>query len=93
MKVIFLFSALLLFSGISNLLYLEGQISVKGNVPHTYLSLATNDNKEYSIVGKYKKEIWTTYQGQVIKVEGKITKKAIGPGLPAEFEVTKIIIP
>lgn len=70
---------------------LKGKIAVKGNEPHTYLVLILEQNLEYAIVGDLRQEIWTKYQGQVIKVRGKIVKQAVGPGFPAELEVSEIL--
>ena len=70
---------------------LKGKIAVKGNEPHTYLVLILEQNLEYAIVGDLRQEIWTKYQGQVIKVQGKIVKQAVGPGFPAELEVSEIL--
>lgn len=70
---------------------IEGTISVKGNEPHTYCALVTNDIKEYKIVGNYQKEIQAKYQGRRLALKGKITRNHVGPGFPAEFSVDEII--
>jgi hypothetical protein len=93
MKAAVVFISFGILFGFANPITIKGSISVKGNEPHTYLALTTDRNEEFSIVGKKKKEIWENYQGQVITVKGKIVRKSIGPGFPAEFDVTKIIDP
>jgi len=70
---------------------INGKISIKGNEPHIYLSLTTDNNIEYQLTGDYKNKIREEYQQQVITLEGKITRKAIGPGFPALFQVQRII--
>ena len=67
----------------------SGRVAVKGNEPHTYIVLITEDT-EYSIVGDLAGEIRSEYQNKIITVTGKIVKKAI-PGKPAELEVYKIL--
>jgi hypothetical protein len=91
MKIFVCISVFVLFLGFFGSVTIEGKISVKGNEPNVYLALTTKDNREYSIVGKYEKEIWEKYQGQSIRVKGRIVKKGIGPGFPDEFEVTGIM--
>ena len=68
---------------------LSGRVAVKGNEPHTYIVLITDDT-EYIIVGDLAGEIRREYQKKIITVKGKIVKKAI-PGKPAELEVFEIL--
>ena len=70
---------------------IEGRVAMKGNDPHTYLSIVTEEGQEFKIVGKLEKEIATKYQGNTIKVKGIIIEEGIGPGFPPHFEVLKII--
>lgn len=70
---------------------LTGKISIKGNEPHTYLSLITGNNIEYQLTGVYNEKIKKTYQQQIIAIEGTIERAAIGPGFPALFDVQKIV--
>ena len=67
-----------------------GKISVKGHMPFPYLCLTTTGNVEYRLVGPMEEKIWRNMQQRVLTVEGRIIKKAVGPGFPAEFEVVKI---
>ena len=69
----------------------EGRVAVKGSEPHTYTVLVTPDNVEYKIVGDLAQLIYSDYQNRIIKVRGKITREAIGPGMPAELLVYEII--
>ncbi|MDY6969145.1 MAG: hypothetical protein SVR08_10910 [Spirochaetota bacterium] len=72
-------------------LEINGKVSVKGNEPHTYLVIITRKYGALKIVGAFEKEIRRNYQQKYIKVNGKVVKKTIGPGFPAEFKVTEII--
>ena len=60
---------------------IEGKISVRGNEPHTYLSIVTTNGNEFRIVGNLERRISEKYQGGTIKVRGIIIQKGIGPGL------------
>lgn len=70
---------------------ISGKIAVVGNMPFTFLNLVTADNIEYRIVGPLEKKMRQNMQQMILTVEGKIIKKAIGPGFPAEFEVFEIL--
>ncbi len=70
---------------------IQGKVSVKGSGPHTYLCLSTNSGADYRLEGGLKDLIWGRYQQETITLEGVITKKAVGPGFPAEFIVHKIL--
>lgn len=70
---------------------IEGLISVRGSEPFTYLSILTDDNKEYSITGKLTNEIKNKYQNKKIKILGKIRTKTFSSGFAQEIEVVKII--
>lgn len=81
---------------ISNFLFfcgdvIEGRVSIKGNEPHTYLSIVTSEGEEFRIVGELEKSISKKYQGNTIKVKGKIVQKGLGPGFPPQLEVEKIV--
>ncbi|MBN1836779.1 MAG: hypothetical protein JW820_13070 [Spirochaetales bacterium] len=79
---------LLCFGGCTSLT-VAGRVAVKGSEPHTYLVLVAA-NQDYKIVGPLREEIWRRYQGQRIRVRGRLVRKAIGPGFPAELEVLEI---
>ena len=66
---------------------------MKGNEPHTYLSIVTADGMEYEIVGKLKNKIAAEYQGNTIKIKGEVVEEALAPGFPPPFEVIEIIEP
>jgi hypothetical protein len=81
--------SLVFLSGCSSL-KLAGRVAVKGSEPHTYLVLVV-DGRDYKLVGPLRDEIWKTYQGQRIRVRGRIVREARGPGFPAEVEVLEIL--
>lgn len=81
--------SLLTMSACSSL-KVAGRVAVKGNEPHTYLVLVS-DSREYKLVGPLQEKIWKTYQGQRIRVRGRIVREALGPGFPAELEVLEIL--
>ena len=70
---------------------IRGKISIKGNEPHTYLSLTTDNNIEYQLTGRYHDKIRDVYQQQTLPVKGKIEIDAIGPGFPALLDVQEIV--
>jgi len=70
-----------------------GKISVKGSEPHTYLCLSTESGADYRLEGELKDLIWARYQQERIRLEGVVTKAAIGPGFPAVFLVRRIMSP
>ena len=89
------FFALLLLSsfGLSSCLTLtvQGRVSVRGNEPFTYLSLVTQENEEYALVGPLEEEVRREYQGSYIKLRGQVLEEAKGPGFPAQLEVEEIL--
>ncbi len=80
---------ILVCGGCTSLVF-RGKVTVKGSEPHTYLVLVAKDT-EYKLVGRLQEKIWQQYQGRTIEVRGEIIKDAIGPGFPAELEVTEIL--
>ena len=70
---------------------ISGKVAVVGNVPFTFLNLVTADKVEYRLVGALEEKIRREMQQMILTVEGRIVKKAIGPGFPAEFEVFEIL--
>ncbi|MCP4134417.1 MAG: hypothetical protein GY754_25820 [bacterium] len=70
---------------------IHGKVAVKGSEPFTYLALVIDDHNSFKIVGKLSQEISSKYQGKYIKVTGKIVRKAVGPGFPAELEVESVV--
>jgi hypothetical protein len=71
--------------------YIQGRISIKGNAPHTYLSITTPEGKEFRIVGELEQEISKKYQGNIIKLKGKIIHEGLGPGFPPHLKVNEIV--
>lgn len=65
-----------------------GRISVKGNEPHAYLALTTDDGRVYELTGGVAAAIRNTFQNRRLRVEGTIAAQAGGPGFPARIEVT-----
>ena len=70
---------------------IEGRVAMKGNEPHTYLSIVTEKGQEFRIVGKLEKKISKNYQGNTIKIRGEIVKNGVGAGFPPHIDVNKII--
>jgi len=72
-------------------LIITGKISVKGNMPHTFLCLTTDNRIDYKLIGAQKEYISNYLQQKTVTLRGVVTKDQIGPGFPAEFEVIKIL--
>ncbi len=70
---------------------IKGKISIKGSGAHTYLCLSSDTGVDYRLTGALKEMIWVRYQQEMMTLEGVISKKALGPGFPAEFTVHKIL--
>ncbi len=68
-----------------------GTLSMKGSEPHTYLALTTEEGIEYKITGPLEKKLAGAYQYKKVTVAGKIVKEAVGPGFPAELNVSEIL--
>jgi len=87
MKIGFLFVLLVLMSLASAwALEIQGKIALRGNDPHSYLTVITSDNRLYQIIGIKEKEL-ARRQGQELLLEGQVTNPALGPGRPAQFNV------
>lgn len=70
---------------------LTGKISVKGNAPHTYLCLTTDEQIDYKLRGAQQDYLMNQLQQRIVTLRGVVTQPQIGPGFPAEFEVIEII--
>jgi len=64
-----------------------GRISLKGNEPHTWLALSTEDGTVYELIGERAAVIRDRHQNRRLRVEGKVVSAAKGPGFPARIEV------
>ena len=82
--------ALALFGGCASHT-ISGKILVKGHLPHSYVALKVNSRLYYNIVGRYSRLLRASYQGKKVTLEGKIVAKALGLGMPARFEATRIV--
>ena len=81
----------LLFFALTGTMVIKGKVTIKGNEPFSYVALTAENGSEYRLTGKLKDLIAEKYQNMILTVRGKIIKKQAGPGMPAEFEVNKII--
>ena len=69
---------------------LIGKIKVKGNMPHTYLTIEENNsNKSYNIENANEFNL-TSMQNEIVTLKVKLLKQSIGPGFPAVIKVLKI---
>lgn len=73
-----------------DLVNVSGKVAMVGHEPFTYLSIKERDRVEYKIVGPLAEKLAREFQGKTITLEGVISKKAIGPGFPAEFSAVRI---
>lgn len=70
---------------------ITGKILVKGHLPNSYVALKVNSRLYYNVVGRYSRLLRASYQGKKVTLQGKIVAEALGLGMPARFEATKII--
>ena len=84
-------TVLLLSFILAGCLTYTGRVSVKGNEPHSYVVLVTQDDTAYRLVGDLAPRIRKEYQNMTIVVRGCIVKEAVGPGFPAELHVEEIV--
>lgn len=71
---------------------ISGTITVKGNMPHTYLALTAEDGNIFRIRGKAAEELRNDYQGSKVTIKGKIISMPEGP-MPGEIEVFSFTSP
>ena len=69
---------------------ISGTVSVKGNEPHTYPALTTEEGDLYMITGTAVDELIRDYQGARVHLKGKIVRKPDGP-VPGIIEAEGII--
>jgi hypothetical protein len=69
---------------------ITGKIAVKGNEPHTYVVIVTEDKREYRITGDLEPEIRKNYQQKRVIVDAVIVKESDSPLIPTEIDVLKI---
>ena len=77
LQVLLIVLAISLFTACSG--EIEGTVSVKGNMPHTYLALTTDDGKTYEITGKAAEKLRSDYQGSRVRLKGKLIREPDGP--------------
>lgn len=70
---------------------IEGKVLIKGHLPHSYVALKVNSRKYYNLVGPLSRLLRSSYRGKKVILKGKVVAKAIGLGMPARFEVSKIV--
>ena len=70
---------------------IRGKILIKGHLPQSYVGLKVNSRLYYNIVGNLSQLLKTSYHGKEVTLSGRIISKAVGPGMPARFEATKIV--
>ena len=79
-----------ILSGYISAMEIVGKIKVKGSSPHTYLVIEDNKTHKSYTISNAKDFNLTNRQNEILKVEAKIIKKAVGPGFPAVIEVLEI---
>ena len=69
---------------------IHGKIAIKGNEPHTFLALTTEQGEEYQLQGPLVEQIKQQNQGMILELSGTIlsTKKVFA--LPIMFRVQEI---
>ena len=100
-KIIKLLSVLLFFtmalssltaSGIidnnstNDIVTLSGRIKIKGSEPLIYITLVTNKDKDYILIGAKAEDLGTNYQLRMVEITGKIISND-APPKSAEVEV------
>ncbi|MDR2049829.1 MAG: hypothetical protein LBP69_10280 [Treponema sp.] len=70
---------------------LAGRLFLTGNVPHTFLVLEDSGGALYRLTGEAVEELTRNSQGRTAVLRGRVVRRAAGPGLPAEFLVTKVL--
>ncbi|MBU0480647.1 MAG: hypothetical protein KKG47_06080 [Proteobacteria bacterium] len=91
---IILFLALLLLPVVGcnqELQRISGKVALIGHEPFTHISIKDENRVEYKIVGPLAGKLAGEFQGKTLTLEGTISRKAIGPGFPAEFTAIRII--
>jgi len=73
-----------------NMQHIKGRISMKGSMPNTYLVLKDeNTGKDYRIINPSKFSL-LQMQDSIVDVSATVTKKAIGPGFPAQIIINEL---
>lgn len=75
------------------LFQISGRVSVAGNAPFTYVRIVDAQRHEYRLVGPQAERLRHDWQGREVLLSGRVVKPAVGPGMPAEFEVVRISSP
>ena len=88
-KLILLCLAFLFFSCSGEV---SGLISVKGNVPNTYVSLTTDDGKTFALSGDLAGELGEKYQNRRVTIKGHKSEKKNTTSLFPEIVVDKFTL-
>ena len=83
-----LFSGCLPMGGTQDI---RGTIYIKGHLPQSYVSLKVSSHLNYNVVGRLSPLLRSSYQGKEVTLRGRIISEAVGPGMPARFQVTNIV--
>lgn len=70
---------------------LSGRLFLTGNVPHAFLALEDSEGVLYRLTGEAVEALTRNSQGRTAVLRGRVVRQAAGPGLPAEFLVTKVV--
>lgn len=71
--------------------FIQGIIAVKGNEPHTWLSLVTEEGIEYRLQGAITETLRNRYQQQSLTLEGTPVKQEPYGQFPIEFKVHNLL--
>jgi hypothetical protein len=70
---------------------LSGRIKLRGNEPFTYTVLITEEEGTLKIVGPLVEEIRSKYQGNYLRVRGRLVEHREPPGPHRALEVLEIL--
>ena len=67
-----------------------GRIAMKGSSVHTYLVIEDTKTHKALKINNYKAFDLAKRQNEIVTLNVKLVKKAVGPGFPAEVEVVEV---
>ena len=67
-----------------------GRIAMKGSSVHTYLVIKDTKTHKALKINNYKVFNLAQRQNEIVTLNVKLVKKAVGPGFPAEVEVVEV---